>query len=109
MWALDTLISGEVASSALPEQAGSLTFHADGRFEGHTGCRGFGGRYTATGGEVVVTELVTDDNACTEPMATQDGHVLAVLGDGFTAAIDGDRLTLTATGGLGLGYTAAIE
>lgn len=106
MWTLETLIDGAVASSVGGEPA-TLVLGSDGRFEGSTGCRSFGGSYVEAVGQIVATELVTDDRACAAPLDAQDDHVLAVLGDGFGVAIEGDRLTLTSAGGLGLVYVAA--
>jgi heat shock protein HslJ len=105
-WILDSLISGEAVSSVLGDPAG-LSLAADGTFTGSTGCRGFGGSYTIVGSEVRVTNLVADTRGCPDNLAAQDEQVLGVLGDGFTVSIDGDTLTLTAAGGLGLGYRAA--
>ncbi len=105
-WTLDTLIAGGVASSVAGEP-GTLILHGDGRFEGSTGCRTFSGRYREFGGEIKATAMAMDDRACPAALADQDGHVTGVLGDGFTAVVDGDRLTLTAAGGIGLVYVAA--
>lgn len=106
-WHLESILDGEVASSIVAgDQAPTLVMRGDGRLEGSTGCRGFGGRYVLAAGEVVVTELVTDDRGCLPPLDAQDLHVLSVLGAGFTASVDGDRLTLTSAGGWGLAYVA---
>ncbi len=105
-WRLDTLLTGEVASSTAGDP-GRLVLHADGTFEGSTGCRTFSGRYVEFGGQIVATDMAMDDRVCPPALADQDGHVTGVLGDGFSAAVDGDRLTLTSVGGLGLVYVAA--
>jgi hypothetical protein len=49
---------------------------------------------------------VADDRSCAAELQAQDDQVLGVLGASFDAAIDGHRLTVTAAGGLGLGYTS---
>lgn len=105
-WTLDSLIAGGAVSSVAGEP-GTLILHGDGRFEGSTGCRTFSGRYQEIGGEIVATDMAMDDRACLPALADQDGHVTTVLGDGFSAVIDGDRLTLTSAGGNGLVYVAA--
>jgi heat shock protein HslJ len=89
VWELDTLIEGDAASSVLGDQA-TLELRGDGTLEGSTGCRTLTGTYVVSGDEVVATSLAAD----------------AVIGDGFRAAIDGGRLTLTSEGDLGLGYRA---
>lgn len=95
LWTLDTLIEGDVASSV----AGPATLRLgrDGSLEGGTGCRPFRGRYVLMGDEVRVTELAADaGGACAPAVEEQDRIVVDVLGDGFRAAVEGDRLTLTA-------------
>jgi heat shock protein HslJ len=104
MWALSTLIDGDTASSVAGEPA-TLRIAGDLSFEGSTGCRSFTGRFVEAGGELVATDMAMTDQACPAELADQDSHVTGVLGDGFRAQIDGDRLTLTAAGGQGLGYT----
>lgn len=104
-WVLDTLITGEVASSVVG-QAATLLLRADGSLRGGTGCRELTGRYVTRGDEVQVTDLAAEGD-CSPALRDQDGHVVTVLGDGFRAAVDGRRLTLTSDGGLGLSYLAA--
>jgi heat shock protein HslJ len=104
VWILDSIITGDAVSSVMGEPA-TLELADDGTLAGSTGCRAFSGTYAITGDEVQVTQLVTDDRACPDELAGQDDHVLDVLGDGFTAAVDGARLTLM-DGTNGLGYTA---
>jgi heat shock protein HslJ len=43
---------------------------------------------------------------CPPAAVEQERVVLQVLGDGFRAEVDGDRLTLTSRGGDGLVYRA---
>lgn len=106
-WVLDTLISGEAASSVSGERA-TLTLDDRGRLVGTTGCRGFVAEYRADGASVTVTDLTVDDVVCTEEIARQDTAVLSVIEGGFQVAIEGRRLTLSA-GDQGLGYTASTD
>lgn len=103
LWTLDTLISGQVASTVLA--APTLQLKADGTLAASTGCRDLTGRYTVSGSTVKVTLDPYDLIACAEPMGSQDVHVMKVIGaeGGFTIAIQGDSMTATA-GDLGLGY-----
>ncbi len=103
-WILDTLISGDAASSVAGDPA-TLEFTDDGTFAGGTGCRGFDASYAADGTQVAVSDFANDDRGCAEELVPQDEHVLEVLANGFSVAIDGNRLTLM-NGALGLGYTA---
>lgn len=103
-WELDTLVDGETAASTTGEPA-TLRLDEDGTLTGSTGCRELSGEYVVRGDEVLFTSFGADGE-CPEELAAQDSHVVGVLGDGFRAAVDGDRLTLTSDGALGLGYRA---
>jgi heat shock protein HslJ len=106
-WVLDSVIEGDAVSSTLGEPA-TLVLAADGTFSGSTGCRAISGRYVVNGAEIQFPEFATDGE-CPADLAAQDGHVVEVLGDGFSAAVDGQRLTLTDPNGKGLGYVVAAE
>jgi heat shock protein HslJ len=103
-WVLDTLVRGEVASSTLGEPA-VLLLSADGSFTGSTGCRSLTGRWARPDGNLAFPQLHADGD-CPAELLRQDDHVLAVLGTETTAAVDGDRLTLTDRDALGLVYRA---
>lgn len=105
VWVLESLISGDAVSSTVSERV-TLEFHPDGTLAASTGCRLVTGRYTISGNQAQVTLDPYDLVGCVEPMGGQDMHVLAVISDEFSIAIDGTSLTLTA-GDRGLGYSAA--
>jgi heat shock protein HslJ len=104
-WTLDTLITGDVASSVTGDPA-TLRLVPDGTFTGSTGCRSFSGRYAfaASGSAITVTGLLADDRACLSDIARQDAQVLAILRGGFAAKVSGQTLTVTGHDGKGLGY-----
>jgi len=104
VWELNTLIEGDAASSVLGELP-TLELRVDGTLEASTGCRTLTGTYVVSGDEFVATNL-TAEGECPADLRPQDDHVVTVIGDGFRAAIDGGRLTLTSGGDLGLGYRA---
>lgn len=108
LWLLDTIIRGETATTVLGDPA-RLLMSGDGTFSGSTGCRTFTGRYQTFGSEVQFNEFAAGPEECATELLDQDNHVFSVLGDGFTAEIDGQRLTVTSTGGEGLGYRAVTE
>lgn len=101
-WVLDSVIGGEVVSSTVGEAA-TLQLNADGTLAGTTGCRAFGARYTVSGSQLQVTDLVTDKRACGTELVGQDAHVLAVIGASPAFTIEGSGLTLTSAA-KGLGY-----
>ena len=107
VWTLETLVMGDVASSALGEPATLELRRSDGTVHGSTGCREFDGTWVEQGDEILTPKLFTDDRACPPELQEADSHVLAVIGDGFRASVDGDQLTLTDDGGAGLVYRAA--
>ncbi|MGZ8475333.1 MAG: META domain-containing protein [Candidatus Limnocylindria bacterium] len=106
VWALETLVMGEVASSVVGEPA-ILELRSDGTIHGSTGCRAFDGTWVAQGDEIITPTLVTTDEACPPELQAADSHVLAVVGDGFRPSVDGGQLTLSNSGGAGLVYRAA--
>ena len=106
VWTLETLVTGDVASSVAGEPA-TLELRSDGTLHGSTGCRGFDGTWVEQGDEIITPKLVTTDEACPPELQQADSHVLAVIGDGFRASVDGGQLTLTDAGGAGLVYRAA--
>jgi heat shock protein HslJ len=103
-WTLVSLISGQVASSLTADPA-TLQLNANGTLAASTGCRNVTGHYTVSGSTVKLTLDPYDLIACTDPLGAQDSQVLRVLGgaDGFTVAIQGNSMTLTARA-QGLGY-----
>jgi hypothetical protein len=48
------------------------------------------------------------EGECPPELTDQDSHVVSVL-EQFTVQVDGNRLTLGASGNLGLSYTAEAE
>lgn len=105
-WVLESLIEGETASSTMGEA--TLVLSEDGMLTASTGCREFVGTYVETGGEILVPESEARGE-CTEDLRAQDDHIVTVLGDGFRATVEGDQLTLTSQGGLGLVYRARTD
>ena len=102
-WLLETLVDGETATSTVSEPV--LRLGADGGLHATTGCRILTGTWRAHGSTIVVPELRADGD-CPRALAEQDEHIGSVLGDGFRAQVDGDRLTVTARDGWGLVYRA---
>ena len=111
LWRLDSLVIGDAVSSTMGEVA-TLELAEGGTISGFTGCRSFSGRYEIAGGSAIeIRSLVNDDRPCADALQAQDDHVLGVLRQPLTVAIDGNRLTLTSRDGdLGLGYrTVPLE
>lgn len=106
-WVLEGLIAGEGVSSTISgAEPATLRLTPGGRIEGSTGCRRITGRWQESGSRIEMSEFGAE-GTCPPSIEEQDGHVVSVLGDGFTAEIEGGTLTLSGTsGGLGLVYRA---
>jgi heat shock protein HslJ len=90
-WSIVAL--GEDGSSEPASGDPFVEFGEAGAMAGSTGCRDLSGRYVVEGGEILMTEMRADGE-CDEALASQDGHVVEVLGDGFVPERTGDSLTL---------------
>ena len=107
LWLLEAIIAGDTEIEPAGGPA-TMLLNEGGTVEGSTGCRLFTGEYIVTDTAVVFTNFGMGGE-CPLQLADQDDSVVSVLGDGFTARVDGDRLTLTSTGGEGLRYRAVDE
>jgi heat shock protein HslJ len=104
-WVLETLIEQDVASSTVGGPA-VLVLAADGTVEASTGCRTLRGTWDTEAGRIVVPSTALE-GTCSAELAAQDGHVLEALGSAFEVRVNGDLLTVTGKGRLGLLYRAA--
>lgn len=106
-WELESLIYGTgedgVATSVEPAY---LLLKEDGTVAGTSGCRDLYGEWTESGDEISFTTFGAK-GSCPKSLQEQDGHVVAVLGDGFTVEIEENRLSVISPGDLGLDYRAA--
>lgn len=103
-WTLETLTDGEAATAAV--NAPRLRLTPDGTVIGSTGCRDLTGTYIINADEVLFTDFGAEGE-CDDDLTGQDDHIVGVLGDGFVPTIEGDVLTVTSAGGLGLTYRAS--
>ena len=104
VWVLESLIDGDSVSGAAGDRA-TLELYTDGSMLGSTGCRSLHGRYAVTGAEVTMPEMAAEGE-CSADLFEQDSHVVTVLGDGFSAVVEDQTLTLTSAGEQGLVYRA---
>ncbi len=106
-WVLDTILPPDAASSTINgAEPATLILAADGTFSGHTGCRPIAGEYALTGSLLQFSSWAAEGD-CTTDFVSQDDSVVSVLDDDLEVTIDGNRLTLTASGGEGLSYQAS--
>lgn len=109
-WVLDTVIDGDAATNSAMMGLATLTLHDDGTLSGSTNCRVLQGEWIASGTEIVFTSFSAIDNpnvgVCAPESQTLDGFIIGVLEGGFSVEVEGSRMTLMASGGEGLSYTA---
>lgn len=104
-WVLESVVEGDEVFVAVGEPA-TLILDGDGSLTGSTGCRTLEGSWEVTNGQIMLPQFAAD-GTCGASVAVQDGIVVNVLGDGFSASIDGGVLTLTSMGNEGLLYRVA--
>ncbi len=104
VWVLDGLVSGDAVSSVAGDRA-TLELFSDGSLLGSTGCRTLIGTYAESAGSIETPTLAAGGE-CPEDLFDQDSQVISVLEGPFQAAVDGQSLTLTRSGGEGLTYRA---
>jgi heat shock protein HslJ len=97
-WTVDTIITGDAASSVPDGATATVKFADDGTVEVESGCNTGDGRYTVDANEIRFTDILQTDRACTDVAATAlEEAVVAVLNAGaVTYAIEADGLTLMA-------------
>ena len=84
-----------------------LTIGADGKATGSYGCNGFSAKATVDGDRVRLTDATATKRACEDrSMAVEQALARTLTAGPLTSDVDGDRLTLTAPGGVGLVYRA---
>jgi heat shock protein HslJ len=101
-WRVESLIAGDAVSSTPGDAEAHVTFSADGRVTGSTGCNQFGGVYAATAGSITFSQIFTTKKACFGGANLLESAV-TVLFDGRPVPyrIDADQMTLTYANGTG--------
>lgn len=103
-WQLDGYVDGDAVSNEPGMDAATLVLHPDGTMTGTTNCRTLTGTWVEAGAQVLLTELAAGGECGDAAASDLDNRIVGVLGDGFTASVEGNRLTLTSQGGVGLTY-----
>ncbi|MFF0053949.1 META domain-containing protein [Streptomyces microflavus] len=109
-WAVNTLLSGETATSVpadLPkERVPHLTFGEDGTVHGNSGCNSFHGKAAVEGSTIDFGPPAGTRKMCPEAEMEVERAVLAALDGPATYTIKGSTLTVTSKDGKGIGATA---
>lgn len=103
-WVLDGYIDGDSVSNEPGMDDAFIELASDGTMVGATNCRTLSGAWTETGSEIVFTEFAAEGDCPDEASWNLDSRIVTVLGDGFSAEIDGGRLTVTSQGNEGLTF-----
>lgn len=102
-WELESLVEAGTRAPAQGEPA-KLVLREDGTVTGSTGCRKLHGRYDTFGDQINFPHFAAEGD-CPPELQDQDNHIIQVLGDGFSAQLQGQTLRLTSDGNVGLVYT----
>jgi len=106
-WTVDTVITGDAASTVPDGAMATFIFAENGRVEVTTGCNTGTGSYEATETELRFTNVAVTEMACAGSAGALEAAVLPILGaDVVEYTIDAGRLTLTA-GDHGLGLAGS--
>jgi heat shock protein HslJ len=92
-WRLESVIDGDSAASVSGD--GGILFATDGSLTGSAGCSDFTASWEVNEGTVTIEKFTLEDADCPDEFQTQEEVVASVIGDGFTAVVEGDQLTLT--------------
>jgi len=98
-WMVDTLISLGTASSVPAGTAAFMTFTADGKVTGSTGCNSFGATAKVDAKAITFADLTMTKMACEGAAGDLEGSVLRVLDQPLAYRIEGTRLFLEAPDG----------
>jgi len=102
-WVLKSLLDGDLTIEIDGSEA-FLRLAEDGTVLGSTGCRLLSGDWFLAVDSTFNFPKFKADGTCSSELANQDRHVVDVLGDGFTARLEGDLLIVSAPGSRGLTY-----
>ncbi len=104
-WTLDTVISGDAASSILADTNPRLEL-TETELVAFDGCNTLAGGYEIDGDTIRTGALRSTTRGCSEDVTRQAMQVSAVLTGGPTFEIEGNHLTLSGPDGLELRFTA---
>lgn len=107
-WVLETLLSGQSASSVPQGVEAFLQFEGD-RVTGNAGCNQMGGKAVQSPGKITFSDIVATKMACAGDRGTVEGIVLGVLDGTVAMRIDGDMLELKHPNGSGLQLRSSGE
>jgi heat shock protein HslJ len=112
-WQLDTYLDGEAAISSAATADAGLRFVADGSAAGSTGCRLVEGTWSGGDGEPYEVHLgpasAAPEAECDAEHRELEDVIMPVLTDVGKVTIEGDRLTLTSSGGTGAQFVAVAS
>ncbi|MFD9698928.1 META domain-containing protein [Lentzea sp. NPDC059081] len=101
-WTVDTLLTGNAASSVPGGVVATLAFQ-DGRAEVAAGCNSGSAGYRTAGQEITFEQLVLTDKACGPEEMAVEKAVTQTLQGTVKYTVDGKKLTLTTADGSGVG------
>lgn len=94
-WQLDSIITGETASSVPAGVVSTLMLGEDGRAQVRPGCNTGNGAFAVAGSVITFDPIAATRMACPDPAMQVEGTVLTVLDGAVDFSVDGTTLTLT--------------
>jgi heat shock protein HslJ len=107
-WRLDSIVSGDTASSVPSGVESTLELSDDGEIMVQLGCNSGSGSYSTSGKTLTIDPLATTKKACSPPESEVEAAVLGLLQGDVSYAIDGNLLTLSAREVIGPGPTRLV-
>jgi heat shock protein HslJ len=96
-WTVDTILSGDAASSVPRDQVATLVFQQNGAVEIATGCSPGEGTYEVANGSLRIRDMVTIETDCGDAARQLEAAVIPILAaDEIDYVIDAGSLTLVA-------------
>ncbi|WP_411700552.1 META domain-containing protein [Conyzicola sp.] len=96
-WGLESVGTTDAVSSVQGDP--TLVFGEDGTIHGSGGCREFSGDYVAADDDLIrFTRFEIASAECPAEVGDQETKVFDIIGEGFTAEIEGDTMTVTRAG-----------
>ncbi len=101
-WVVDTIITGDVASSVPAGVVAFIRLDSETSFTGSSGCASLGGTIQVRGDKILFPAVLPSPRNCSGAQAVMDNAMISTLLGEVAYRIDSDALTLTGPGGRGL-------
>ena len=94
-WKLTSHGSADSPTAALTDAPATITFDANGKLTGNSGCNQLGGNYEIKGDQIAFGPIASTRKRCPDAQMSQEDIVLQVLTGSAKLKIEGNILTIT--------------